>query len=134
MASLASLIEAEHGRLADALGAAPFAIAEAGDDHCRVVADGLTIHFYRRSRDGLIHSSVELASTPAHAVALSDHVHTWLLLKSRGEEWPDTQCSDALAAEIARLARALPALRNEATLVESLLWEAGYMVGYERWD
>jgi len=133
MASLASLIEADRVCLVAIFGATSFTIDGSDDDHLRVLADGLTIHFYRRVSDGLIHSSLELASVPAHKVPLTDHLHTWLLLKSRGEEWPDTQGANPLAAELARLARALPVLSDEAMLVEALLWEAGYMDGYDSW-
>jgi hypothetical protein len=133
MASLASLIEADRARLIDIFGTTSFTIDGSDDDHVRVVTDGLTIHFYRRVSDGLINSSLELASVPARKVPLTDHLHTWLLLKSRGEDWPETQGANPLGAELARLARALPVLRDEAMLVETLLWEAGYMDGYDRW-
>jgi hypothetical protein len=130
MASLPSLIEADRAGLVEIFGATPFTVASSSDDHVRVVADSLTIHFYRRVSDGLIHSSLELASVPAHKVPLANHLHTWMLLKSRGEDWPETQSADPLGAELTRLARALPMLRDETILVESLLWEAGYLNGF----
>lgn len=134
MTGIAALIEAERPRLAEMLGAAPVAVVEVDEGHCRVIADGLTIHFYRRPDEGAIHSSLELASVPAHAVPFTNHLHSWLVLKSRGEAWPEPRregsASARLAAELDRLARAIPIVRDETSLRETLLWEAGYMAGY----
>lgn len=136
MASLASLIEREQPQLKKMLGAA-FDIQEADDDYCRVITDHMTIHFYRTT-EGVTHSSIELRSIPAHAVEFSGHLHTWLVLKSRGEEWPDagrgTSPVDQLTNELMRLQRAIPLLRDDTALRDILLWEAGYMDGYADWD
>ena len=130
MASLAALLEADRALLADTLGPSRFTIADVDEDHCRVDTDGLTIHFYRRDGDWPIDSSLELASAPAHAVPLTNHLHTWFVLKSRGEKWPAPLSRDPLADELARVGRAIPVVRDEAMLVETLLWEAGYMNGF----
>src|SRR5690349_13546274 len=122
MASLTLLVEAQRKRLAEILGTTAFGIVEVDADHCRVESGRLTVHFYRRAGDWPIDSSLELTSVPDHAVPLGDHLHTWLLLKSRGDDWPAPQPADPLADELARVARALPVVRDEAMLLESLLW------------
>lgn len=137
MTGLASLIEAERPRLADMLGAA-FALVEDDEGHVRIVAEGLTVHLYSRAGEGAIHSSIELAFVPAHAVPFTTHLHSWLVLKSRGEAWPEPQREDLaparLAAELDRVDRAIAIVRDETRLRETLLWEAGYMHGYASWD
>jgi hypothetical protein len=138
MAGITPLIEANRPRLGDMLGAAPFTLVEVDEGHCRVMTDRLTIHFYRRPGEGAIHSSLELGSVPAHAVPFTNHLHTWLVLRSRGEEWPEPQSESLdpaqLAAELDRVERAIPIVRDETSLRETLLWEAGYMDGYASWD
>lgn len=136
MESLTSLLEAEQPQLERTLRTASFKIERVDDDHCRAVTDPLTIHFYRTA-ESVIHSSIELSSVPAHALQFTSHLHTWLVLKSRGEEWPETEQgslpSDQLRNELQRLARAIPIIGDDTTLRETLLWERGYMDGYARW-
>src|ERR1700712_4268727 len=111
MTGIFSLIEANRARLAEILGTAPFAIDGVDENHCRVTTERLTIHFYRRPAEVVIHSSLELAHVPGHAVPFTNHLHTWLVLRSRGEEWPGPQpeTSNALpiARELERVSRAI---------------------------
>ncbi len=138
MPGLATLVEAERSRLAGFMGATPFIVTEVDADHCRVETRDLTIHFYRRQGDWPIDSSLELASVPTAAVPLTDHIHTWLVLKARGEDWPPPQSADPLAEELARVSRAVPILRDETALRETLVWDAGYRDGFAEvarpWD
>ena len=126
MQGLASLIAAARPRLADLLAAAPFVIEEIDDGHCRVTTDGFTLHLYARQSGGLIDSSIELACVPAHAVPFTEHLHSWLVLKSRGEDWPvvepEVSAPAQLAHELDRIERVLPIVRDETMLREALLW------------
>lgn len=137
MAGIASLIESNRPRLADMTGWTEFAIVEVDGGHCRVASDGLTIHFYSRPEEGAIHSSLELRSVPTHRVPLTRHLHSWLVLRSRGEEWPepdrDEPASSQLESELSRVARAIAIVGDETSLRECLLWEAGYVDGYSSW-
>jgi hypothetical protein len=85
----------------------------------------------------VIHSSIELASVPPHAVPFTNHLHTLLVLRSRGEEWPALHTEEFTAvpveAEMKRVSRALDIVRDETRLRETLLWEAGYMEGHAQW-
>src|SRR3954463_9311045 len=116
MTGVASLIEANRDRLTEILGPAPFAVVGVDEGHCRVRTDGLTIHFYWQPALGVIHSSIELASVPPHAVPFTNHLHTLLVLRSRGEEWPTLHPEEFTAvpieAEMKRVSRALDIARD----------------------
>jgi hypothetical protein len=137
MEGIASLLEAERPRLAALLGTKPFGIEAVDGGHCRVTSDLFTLHFYARQGEGPVDSSIELASVPAHAVPFASHLHTWLVLKSHGEDWPalrpEAPPSARLAEELDRVELALPLVRDRIALQETLLWEAGYMNGHAQW-
>ena len=137
MTGIASLIDAERPRLAGLMGTASVDIVEIDAGHVRVASDRLTIHFYASKDRSTIHSSIELLSVPEHRIPLTDHVHCWLVLRSRGEEWPELEgegaASSGLARELDRLERAVAIVSDESSLRETLLWEAGYVNGYSSW-
>ena len=112
-------------------------IVEVDEGHIRVASDRLAIHFYAPRNEGIIHSSLELTSVPEHRVPLTSHIHSWLVLRSRGEAWPGSEseggATEGLARELDRLERAIAILSDESSLRETLLWEAGYMNGYSSW-
>ena len=58
--------------------------------------------------------------------------------QARGEDWPPPQSADPLAEELARVSRAVPILRDETALRETLVWDAGYRDGFAEvarpWD
>ena len=137
MAGIAALIEAERPRLAQMLGTPSVDIVEVDEGHIRVASDRLTIHFYAPKDETVIHSSLELPSVPEHRVPLTSHLHCWLVLRSRGAEWPGPESEGVpmggLSRELERLETAIAILSDETSLRETLLWEAGYMTGYSSW-
>ena len=137
MDELAFLIEAERERLAQMLGGGSSKVVPHRAGPCSIASGGLTVHVFRRPGSDLIVSSVELSETPAHRMSLSNHLHTWMILRSRGEPWPAPSPAGgparALSDELDRLSRALQFVRDEDTLTEVLLWEAGYRNGYLAW-
>jgi hypothetical protein len=136
--ALALLIEAARPALSDMLGNAAFEITVHNDDHCSIGGCAHALQFYRVSSSGMIHSSIRLGQMPVHPVRLSEHLHSWLVLKSLGEAWPEPVAaaseSDEFDSELGRLARALVAIGDAQTLDGVLLWEAGYRSGYLSWD
>ena len=137
MAGIASLIEAQRPRLAEMLGAMSLDVVAVDEGHIRVAGDRLTIHFHASKDGGAVNSSIEIHSVPEHRIPVTDHIHCWLVLRSRGEEWPEPEegadAAGGLARELDRLERAIAIVGDEASLRETLLWEAGYMNGYSSW-
>ena len=133
MAGLAALIETHRARLTDSLGGEQFAIAEAEDGGGRIIADRFTIHIRWQADERLVDSTFALRHVPVHAVPFSDRLHTWMVLRSRGEDWPvprrGAPAAVQLAAELERIGRAAAILGDEAMLRETLLWDAGYLGG-----
>jgi hypothetical protein len=133
MAGISALIETHRTQLADSLGPAQFTISEAEDGGGRIVADRFTIHIRWHADEQLLDSTFALHHVPVHAVPFSDRLHTWMALRSRGEDWPVPQrgapAAAQLAAELERVGRAAAILRDEAMLRETLLWDAGYLEG-----
>jgi hypothetical protein len=138
MAGIAALIEADRAQLADSLGFAQLAISEAEDGGSRIVADRFTVHIRWHADEALLDSTFALHHLPVHAVPFSDRLHTWMVLRSRGEDWPAPQrgapAAAQLAGELERVGRAAAILRDEEMLRETLLWDAGYLEGLVRWD
>lgn len=136
MESLGTLVEADRARLVEILGATPFTIAETGNHGCQVATDRFTIQFTWHADEELLDSAFALHAVPTHAVPFSDRLHTWMVLKSRGEGWPVPQrrapVQAQLATELERVGRAVAVLRDETTLRETLLWDAGYLDGLVR--
>lgn len=136
MDHLALLIEKARPRLAQMLGGTIFEIKEHREGHCSIVTPALTLNIYRRPKSQVIDSSIELPSLPSHAVRLSHQLHTWLILKSRGERWPEPSTGEPrqlLSDELDRISRALEVVADEQMLEETLLWEAGYRNGWLAW-
>jgi hypothetical protein len=133
MADLAALLEADRARLAELLGPAPLTIDGAEDGGCCISTGRFTVHFRWHAGEELLDSAFALHQMPAHAVPFSDRVHTWMVLRSRGEDWPAPQRGAAmqaqLTAEVERVGRAAQVLCDDATLRETLLWDAGYLDG-----
>lgn len=133
MAGIAALIETHRAQLAESLAAAQVTIAEAEEGGVRIVADRFTIHIRWHAGEQLLDSTFALRDAPDHAVPFSNSLHTWMVLRSRGEDWPVPQrgapAAAQLAAELERVGRAAAILRDEAMLRETLLWDAGYLEG-----
>lgn len=136
MDRLAPLIEAARPRLAQMLGSTSFEIEEHRGAHCSIKASAFTLHVHCRPKSDVIDSSIEIRTLPAHAVTLSHQLHTWLILKSRGEPWPQQSAGTAnqlLNDELDRVSRALKVVGDEQMLKETLLYEAGYRNGWLAW-
>lgn len=118
------------------LGEHPVQIIERRGGHCSIPTASLTLHIYRRPKSEVIDSSIEFSSLPQSAVTLSRNLHTWLILKSRGEAWPESANglpAQLLDDELVRISRALHIIRDDQQRIEALLWEAGYRDGYSSW-
>jgi hypothetical protein len=133
---LASLVEEERPRLAQMLGSTSFEIEERRGGHCSIAGSTLTLNIYRRPKSEVIDSSIELHSLPSDPMKLSHQLHTWFILKSRGEPWPEPSTGTArqlLGDELDRASRALKVVADKQMLLEALLWEAGYRNGWLAW-
>ena len=133
---LACLIEEARPRLAQILGSTSFEIEEHHGGHCSIAGPTLTLNIYRRPKSEVIDSSIELHCVPSHAVKLSHQLHTWLILKSRGEPWPRPSTGIAwhlLGDELDRVSRALKIVADDQMFKETLLWDAGYRDGWLVW-
>lgn len=133
---LVSLVEEARDRLAQMLGDSSFEIKERRPGHCSIAVPTLTLNIYRRPKSEVIDSSIELQPPPVSPVRLSQELHTWLILKSRGEAWPKPSTfsgRQALSDELDRVSRALNVVTDEEMLEETLLWEAGYRNGWLAW-
>ena len=136
MDRLAPLIEDARPRLAQMLGSPYFQIEEHRGGHCSIKTSAFTVNFYRRPKSDVIDSSIELGSLPPHFVTLTHQLHTWLILKSRGEPWPQPStgvASQSLSDELDRVSRALKVVGDNQMLEEALLYEAGYRNGWLAW-
>lgn len=137
MGRLLISIENRGALIANLLGGDEIEIGEIGKDHCRVQGARCALHFYRHHDPEVIDSSIELHSIPTNLVNWPGHLHTWLVLHSRGEEWADLITSDGanmLDAELRRIERALPCISDPVLLTETLSWNAGYRDGWHLWD
>jgi len=136
MDRLAPLIEEARPRLAQMLGSTLFEIEEQRGGHCSIKTSTFTLHLHRRPKSEVIDSSIELRTLPAQTVKLSHQLHTWLILKSRGEPWPQPStgmASQLLSDELDRVSRALKVVGDGQMLEEALLYEAGYRNGWLAW-
>lgn len=136
MNRLALLIQEAGPRLAQMLGSPSFEITQHRGGHCSIKTSAFTVNFYRRPKSDVIDSSIELGSLPPRFVTLSHQLHTWLILKSRGEPWPQASsgvASQTLSDELDRVSRALKVVADDRMLEEALLYEAGYRKGWSAW-
>jgi hypothetical protein len=136
MPDLATLIESQRQRLSQTLGEHSIETEDRQAGRCSIKTPTLTLHIYRRPKTDVIESAIELRTLPPHPVKLSDQLHTWLILKSRGEPWPTPAAGtpeNILSEELDRVSRALRIMEDDEERLETLLWEAGYRDGWLRW-